>query len=230
MDMEQKIKDMITNADLVLIGIGEEFEGIRHLKNQPDYCAMIEKVENADMEWLIPAINQQFSKEVFMDVSFYEKALKALKNLSVLLKDKNYFVVTVATNDVVWEAGFKTGKIVAPCGGSFRKQSKKGQESLKEPIELTLEEKENLYQLIKVGTPELFRICLPEEEQGILNNIYAANYDERGYLTDWQTYTRWLQGTLNKKVCILELGVGMQYPSVIRFPFEKELPALTVSW
>ena len=26
---------------------------------------------------------------------------------------------------------------------------------------------------------------------------------------------------MNKKVCILELGVGMQYPSVIRFPFEK---------
>ena len=47
MDMEQKIKDMITNADLVLIGIGEEFEGIRHLKNQPDYCAMIEKVDSA---------------------------------------------------------------------------------------------------------------------------------------------------------------------------------------
>jgi len=32
---------------------------------------------------------------------------------------------------------------------------------------------------------------------------------------------KWLQGTINKKVCILELGVGMKYPTVIRWPFER---------
>lgn len=32
---------------------------------------------------------------------------------------------------------------------------------------------------------------------------------------------RWLQGTMNRKVCLLELGAGLQFPSVIRFPFEK---------
>ena len=32
---------------------------------------------------------------------------------------------------------------------------------------------------------------------------------------------RYLQGTINKKVCLLEIGVGMKYPSVIRWPFEK---------
>ena len=32
---------------------------------------------------------------------------------------------------------------------------------------------------------------------------------------------KWLQGTLNHKICIIELGVGMKYPSVIRWPFEK---------
>ena len=37
----------------------------------------------------------------------------------------------------------------------------------------------------------------------------------------WMTYKKWLQGTVNKKLCILELGVGMKYPTVIRWPFEK---------
>ena len=32
---------------------------------------------------------------------------------------------------------------------------------------------------------------------------------------------KWLQGTLNKKVLILEIGVNMEYPSIIRWPFEK---------
>lgn len=55
----------------------------------------------------------------------------------------------------------------------------------------------------------------------ILNNIYAQNYNENGYLESWQRYTKWLQGTLNRNLLILELGVGMQFPSVIRWPFEK---------
>ena len=40
-------------------------------------------------------------------------------------------------------------------------------------------------------------------------------------MTAWNTYTKWLQGTLNRQVCMLELGVNMTFPSVIRFPFEK---------
>ena len=32
---------------------------------------------------------------------------------------------------------------------------------------------------------------------------------------------KWLQGTLNRKLFILELGVGMRFPTVIRWPFEK---------
>lgn len=32
---------------------------------------------------------------------------------------------------------------------------------------------------------------------------------------------KWLQGTLNKKLCVLELGAGMMFPGVLRFRFEK---------
>ena len=42
-----------------------------------------------------------------------------------------------------------------------------------------------------------------------------------GYLDQWNVYTKWLQGTMNRGLCVLELGVGMNYPGVIRFPFEK---------
>lgn len=38
---------------------------------------------------------------------------------------------------------------------------------------------------------------------------------------DWDRYTKWLTGTLNRKLCILELGVGMNLPNLIRWPFEK---------
>ena len=55
----------------------------------------------------------------------------------------------------------------------------------------------------------------------VLNNVYGGHYNEKGYLEDWAKYTRWLQGTLNRSLFILELGVRMDFPSVIRWPFEK---------
>ena len=55
----------------------------------------------------------------------------------------------------------------------------------------------------------------------VLNNVYAPNYKEAGYLKQWERYKKWLQGTVNRKLCILELGVGMRFPGMIRFPFEK---------
>ena len=53
------------------------------------------------------------------------------------------------------------------------------------------------------------------------NQISTPGYREDGYLPMWNKYMKWLQGTINRNVCILELGAGMEYPSVIRFPFEK---------
>ena len=46
-------------------------------------------------------------------------------------------------------------------------------------------------------------------------------YNEQAYLNNWQKYMDWLMHTMNKRLLIIELGVGMQYPTVIRFPFEK---------
>lgn len=39
----------------------------------------------------------------------------------------------------------------------------------------------------------------------------------------WNTYMRWLAGTLGHKLCIMELGVGFSSPQLIRWPFEKTL-------
>ncbi len=37
----------------------------------------------------------------------------------------------------------------------------------------------------------------------------------------WNEYTKWLQQTLNKELLILELGVGFDMPTLVRWPFEK---------
>ena len=37
----------------------------------------------------------------------------------------------------------------------------------------------------------------------------------------WNGYTGWLAGTLNRTTVLLELGEGFGHPSLIRWPFER---------
>ena len=53
------------------------------------------------------------------------------------------------------------------------------------------------------------------------NTIDADSYIEEGYLPQWMAYTRWLTGTVNRPLLVLELGEGFKTPTVIRWPFEK---------
>lgn len=66
-----------------------------------------------------------------------------------------------------------------------------------------------------------FFIVAPCGSEAAGNVVTMENYDESSYLPQWQFYRNWLASTIGKKLCILELGVGLAYPSVIRLPFER---------
>lgn len=55
----------------------------------------------------------------------------------------------------------------------------------------------------------------------IFNNIYAEQYDEKGYLENWAEYHNWLQNTWNHRLVILEIGEGTRFPSIMKNPFER---------
>lgn len=133
--MLEEIREYVDDAELILVGIGEEFS-----------------IKQAGREQVIAA---------------YE-------TLAGLLAGKGYFIVTLQTDDLIYESRLAKERIVAPCGS---------------------------------------------DAAG--NVVTDEEYDESIYLPQWEVYTKWLQNTLNHKLCILELGVGFAYPSVIRFPFEK---------
>lgn len=179
--MKKEYIEKIEESDLILIGIGSEFETSRYI------CE--------------------------------ESAVKALVELKNILGKKNYFVITTCTNNILLEADLPKDRIVAPCGNLEVKQcSQACQGSL---LQLTAEEKQSIRE--KCGGDEELQlgVCPNCGAPMVLNNVYASEYDEEGYLGDWKMYTKWLQGTLNKKLCVLELGVDLTFPNIIRWPFEK---------
>lgn len=217
----------LQNAEKVLIGIGEEFDDLNMLRQIPCYDEGREALEISGLEWLIPAWNTIAAERVSEESGNHISA--AIYSLAKLLADKDYFVVSASVNNAIREAPWKEGRLVMPCGGSFLKQCKNGcGHGLTEVTEKDWKWMEKCMEnfLSASGqhtsnTDSGLGVCQKCGSPLILNNIYAEKYDENGYLSQWEIYTRWLQGTLNKKLLVLELGVGMQCPTVIRWPFEK---------
>ena len=213
--MSVSLKDAIANADYVLIGLGEEFNCIRDLREDEQYESVRSALECNAKIHMLPAWNRIVLQRK------QEKVKRALEGLAKLVKDKNYFVVSVCTNGIETEVGFKQSRVVSPCGNSFRVQC--GERCGKGVRNVSEKEWTIAVNALNNGNVQnaLLGKCEACGAELVFNSVYAEKYDESGYLPMWEEYTKWLQRTLNRKVCVLELGVGLTYPSVIRWPFEK---------
>ncbi|MFR5601978.1 MAG: hypothetical protein ACLTKI_06340 [Lachnospiraceae bacterium] len=129
---------------------------------------------------------------------------QAYESLYQLIKDKDYFIVTTVTDGEIFQSSLDAGRIVAPCGNQNWRQCR---DACTKDI---WEEGE-----VEDG------LCPHCKAPLVANTIEAETYIEEGYLPKWQIYTQWLTKTLNRQLVILELGVGFQTPTVIRWPFEK---------
>lgn len=213
--------ESITEADFILIGIGEEFaEKYRGIEDKQKYKNFFEKYhqENTkDYMWMIPYVHGDYLLE-----NDNLEIQQAYQNLFNMIQDKNYFIVSTCRDHLIHKAGFQEERIVEPCGNYRKLQCEEGCQELlfdsKEIIEEVMKEAlDSALTLSQVDRP----ICTSCGRPLVFNNIKAHKYIESDYLPKWQKYSKWLQATLNKKLCVIELGVGLLYPTVIRWPFEK---------
>jgi len=146
-----------------------------------------------DYEMILIGIGEDFEKN--------EKSLECYNKLAKSLEGKNYFIVSLCMDDVIYNSDLKEDKIVCPMGGFRKKQCPDACEN-------------GLYDISLDKCP----VCGKEL---VFNNINADNYVEEGYLPMWEKHRMWLTGTLNRKLLVVELGVSMKFPQVIRWPFER---------
>lgn len=129
--IKAEILKKVAESDMVLVGVGEEFE---------------------------VDINNQAA---------CDRISEAYGILANILEKKNYFIMTSCVDQLIYKGGLKQERIVAPRGEVSEYQS------------------------------------------------------EEDYMKRWDMYTKWLGGTLSHSICVLELGVLINYPNIIRWPFEK---------
>ncbi len=218
-DELRKMQERVREADFVLVGLGESFSY--------DWSALTEDARYREIEaeiggareyiWITPFLQKMVLRRVRED-----RWTRAYRNLESLLAGKNYFIVSLCMDDYLYDTALDEDRIVTPCGGFRRMQCDRNCSHT-----LTDIPEESYEAVLRYYRGELALDMLHEpvcEKCGAglrFNQLGVTRYAEEGYLERWGKYTKWLQGTVNRRLCVLELGVGMEYPTVIRFPFEK---------
>lgn len=213
---------------MVLVGIGNEFgESFEEMERNAFYAPLLAQIRQLEKDGQKETAERllQYLKFHYLKRHPNERLIHAYDSLARLLEGKNSFIVTLCTDDLIFSSRLDAGRIVAPCGGFRALQC--GKECVTEQESLVTDANvlQALLESIDDCSGDIEEIDLPVCAECTkplwFNQVVSPDYKEEGYLPQWQLYTKWLQGTLNKKLCILELGVGMQFPQIVRFPFEK---------
>lgn len=190
--MDERIIDIIKDAEMVLVGIGEEFSPA-----VPAYTGDV-------------SLEAFYKSKYYAEISQEDETIQAYNHLRRLIGARPYFVVTMNTDDLIYRSEFEKDLIVAPCGSMGKMQCREHIVDAKAICDVVLEKEDaSLAVCPQCGEPLHF------------HTINEEGYLEEGYLGQWEKYKKWLTCTLNRKLVILELGVGFQFPQVVRWPFEK---------
>ncbi|MFA5903605.1 MAG: Sir2 family NAD-dependent protein deacetylase [Desulfobacula sp.] len=152
---------------------------------------------------------------------FDPEAGEVYLKLFELVKDKDYFVITTNVDAQFYKAGFDPEKVFAVQGDYGKLQCAGGCHN-------KLYDNETLVRQMVSGQKKC-RIpshLVPHcpECNGLmdinLRKDYAFVQDEEWYQSS-RRYTAFISRIMNRKLSLLELGVGYNTPTIIRFPFEE---------
>lgn len=217
------INQLIENAEKILIGVGPEFEaGMSVLEKTDLYRCFMDKLEaqgdEADYDWMFPLIlmGSLSSDDVAVELKY------AYRKLLNLIDGKDYFVLNMNLDPLAEYVGFDSERIVAPCG-TYKKLQCDSRCSYS--LYNSKDYVDGVCSLIRKEKVKLSEIlqeqCDSCKDKIVPNTVNAKKYNELGYSQQWEKYQRWLMGTVNRNLLILELGTGLEYSEIIRTPFEK---------
>ena len=227
-----KIKDLINNADAILIGAGagfsssagidysqysfkEKFSELVKAYNMTDmYTSSFYDFESEEERWSYWAkhINYSFIAPPPLD---------AYKELYEIVKNKNYFVITTNVDGQFHKSGFDKNKVFEVQGSYGKMQCSVGcHNKLYDDTKLVkemLNSKDNL----KIDK-ELIPICPVCNESMEINIRKDAFFvEDDNWIKLNKNYEEFINDNINKKLILIELGVGFNTPGIIRYPFEQ---------
>lgn len=228
MNTKKCLKKLIKNADAIVIGAGAGLSssaGIDYSKEsfQKNFKELVEAYGMTDMytssfyefkteeeRWAYWAkhINYSFIKP---------PALKAYQDLFDLVKDKNYFVITTNVDGQFVKSGFDKNRVFEVQGSYGKMQCINAcHNKVYDDTKLVKEMLKYDLKIPKSLIPKC-PVCGKNMDINIRKNdnfVEDSHWNKQN-----KRYNKFINE--NKNILLLELGVGFNTPSIIRFPFEN---------
>lgn len=222
----------INEAEYILIGAGAglsaaaglTYGGKRFEDNFPEF---IEKYGMTDMysAGFYPFPSEEarwgyWSRHVYVN-RIAPQALPLYQKLFDLVKNKRYFVITTNADHQFYKAGFGDNKIFATQGDYGLIQCMRGcHQKTYDDIDMMSQ----MYQAGKNCLVPSYMVPKCPVCGGPMNmNLRCDRYfvEDTAWHEAEGNFSRFLKECRNKKTVLMELGIGFNTPTIIRFPFEK---------
>ncbi len=226
----QKLKEEIENSEYILIGAGAGlstsagflYDGKRFEDNFKDY---IKKYGFTDMYsagfYNFPTLEEYWAYfSLYVYINRYDiEENETYLNLYNIVKNKNYFVITTNVDGRFADSKFDKDKIFAvqgdfslfQCSKPCRQETFYNEKYIREMIKYKKE--------MKIPT-ELIPKC-PYCGENMSMNLRADStfVQDKNWDKQKSKYENFLKNSDNSKILFLELGVGFNTPSIIKYNF-----------
>jgi len=226
------IKKLIKESDSILIGAGAGLSvaaGLteKNLNFEENFKEFIDAYNIKDLYsggfYPYKTLNEKWGYFSRNCVTYIDaKSTPLYKNILKLIKDKDYFVLTTNVDGQFEKSGFDTNRVFATQGDFINLQcSVPCHNKLYESIDLLKEmvaktknrmiPTELIPKCPKCGKPMTTHLRV--DSSFVMDDYWYQQND---------AYKNFITKNKDKKVLLLEFGVGFNTPSIIRFPFERQ--------
>lgn len=152
---------------------------------------------------------------------FEPPALPLYKQLYEIVKEKDYFVLTTNVDHQFHKSGFDAERIFATQGDYGNIQCEKGCHQKIYDADELLHRMDEARQDCVIPSHMVPKcpVCGGDMTMHLRCDQYFV--EDENWHKAAERYCDFLQNTENRKCVLLELGVGFNTPTIIRFPFEK---------
>ncbi len=231
----QKAKDLIKHADAVIIGAGAGasaaagicYSGKRFTDHFSEFIEKYGRQYMTDMyaAGFYPFPTEEakwgyWSKHALVN-RFIPPALPMYLELFDIVKEKEYFVLTTNVDHQFWKSGFASDRIFATQGDYGKIQCERGCHQKTYDAEALFKKMDASRKDCLIPT-ELVPKCPVCGGRMSMHLRCDHNFvEDESWHAAADRYADFLEQCEEKKVVLLELGVGFNTPIIIRFPFEK---------
>ncbi len=226
-----KTRQLIAEADHVIIGAGAGLSAAAGLEYSGElfehefrewilrygitdlYSSSFYPFETEEERWAYWAKHIWFAR--------YQPEAKPLyKQLLSLVEDKDYFVITTNVDGQFEKAGFDTQRIFATQGDYAFFQPADGSPKELYPNKQWVEQ--TLPAIHDCRIPTQLIPHMPDGKPVAMNLRCDDTFvEDKHWYEQADRYSQFIEKSYDKRLLLLEFGVGFNTPIIIRFPFER---------